>query len=115
MVKNWSVRMKRTELEYIERGDKEFIDYRGKISNYELTEPINWIGYIDSKAGVIRANHYHPVQEQKVLLITGEYVSVHQDLAEENAPLITQLVQAGGRRVEIVLRHPERLMRSAPR
>jgi hypothetical protein len=35
--------MKRTELEYIERGDKEFIDYRGKISNYELTEPINWI------------------------------------------------------------------------
>ncbi len=95
MVKNRSVRMKRTELEYIERGDKEFIDYRGKISNYELTEPINWIWYIDSKAGVIRANHYHPVQEQKVLLITGEYISVHQDLAEEKAPLITQLVQAG--------------------
>jgi predicted restriction endonuclease len=35
------------------------------------------------------------VQEQKVLLITGEYISVHQDLAEEKAPLITQLVQAG--------------------
>lgn len=43
----------------------------------------------------MRANHYHPVQEQKVLLISGEYVSVHKDLAEPNAPLITQLAQPG--------------------
>ena len=30
------------------RGEKEYIDERGKISNYELTEPINLIGYIES-------------------------------------------------------------------
>jgi len=95
MIKNWSVAQKNPDLEYIEQGTKDFIDYRGKISNYELTEPINWIGYIESKTGVMRANHYHPVQEQKVLLISGEYVSVHQDLAEPNAPLITQLAQPG--------------------
>ncbi len=95
MIKNWSATSKHPDMEYIEQGTKEFIDYRGKISNYELTEPINWIGYIESKAGVIRANHYHPVQEQKVLLITGEYISVHKDLSEPNAPLITQLAQPG--------------------
>lgn len=67
-------------LEYLERGDKEFIDDRGLISNYELTEPINLIGYIESKKGTVRANHYHPIQEQKCLLISGQYISVIQDL-----------------------------------
>ena len=36
-------------LEYVYEGKNEFIDQRGKISNYELTEPINLIGYIESK------------------------------------------------------------------
>ena len=36
-------------------GEKEFIDKRGKISNHELTEPINLIGYIDSKKGTIKS------------------------------------------------------------
>ena len=39
-----------------------------KISNHELTEPINLIGIIESKKGTIRANHYHPQQEQKCLI-----------------------------------------------
>ena len=83
------------ELEYIKRGEKEFIDSRGKISNYELSEPINLIGYIESKKGSVRANHYHPVQEQKCLLIKGQYISVYQDLLEKNAPKITHIVNAG--------------------
>ena len=41
---------------------------RGTISNHELTEPINLIGLIDSKKGTVRANHYHPQQEQNVYL-----------------------------------------------
>lgn len=64
------------------KGSKEFIDERGKISNYELTEPINWIGYIESKRNTLRANHYHPVQEQKVLLIAGRYISVSKKLPD---------------------------------
>jgi len=65
MIKQWSYKQNNYDLEYKSRGEKEFIDKRGKISNYELTEPINLIGYIESIKGSMRANHYHPVQEQK--------------------------------------------------
>ena len=96
MVEKWSTNKKQSlELEYIKRGEKEFIDSRGKISNYELSEPINLIGYIESKKGSVRANHYHPVQEQKCLLIKGQYISVYQDLLEKNAPKVTHVVNAG--------------------
>lgn len=64
------------------KGSKEFIDERGRISNYELTEPINWVGYIESKKHSLRGNHYHPVQEQKVLLISGRYISVSKKLPD---------------------------------
>ena len=95
MIEKWSQNNQILELEYIKRGEKEFIDSRGKISNYELSEPINLIGYIESKKGSVRANHYHPVQEQKCLLIKGQYISVYQDLLEKNAPKITHVVNAG--------------------
>ena len=35
--------------EYVKNGENEYKDYRGKISNHELTEPINMIGLINSK------------------------------------------------------------------
>ena len=96
MVEKWSLKNNQNlKLEYIKRGQKEFIDSRGKISNYELSEPINLIGYIESKKGSVRANHYHPVQEQKCLLIKGQYISVYQDLLEKNAPKTTHVVNAG--------------------
>lgn len=68
--------------EIIIKGSKDFIDERGKISNYELSEPINWIGYIYSKKNTLRSNHYHPQQEQKVLLISGRYISVSKKLPD---------------------------------
>ena len=43
-------------------------DKRGKISNHELTEPINLIGLINSKKGTLRANHYHPNKNKNVFL-----------------------------------------------
>ena len=95
MIKNWSKKSIRPELEYTMQGAKEYIDSRGKISNYELTEPINLIGYIESKAGSVRANHYHPIQEQKCLLIKGKYISVIKDLSNSKAKIETQLIQAG--------------------
>ena len=95
MITNWSTRDVNPDLEYIIRGGKEYIDARGKISNYELTEPINLIGYIESKAGSVRANHYHPIQEQKCLLITGKYVSVIKDLADPKALIKTQIIEPG--------------------
>ena len=48
----------------------------GKISNHELTEPINLIGLINSKKGTIRANHYHPQQEQKCLFTKGQIIEI---------------------------------------
>ena len=58
---------------------KTFMKIRGTISNHELTEPINLIGLIDSK-GTVRANHYHPQQEQKCLFTKGQIIEVFQDL-----------------------------------
>ena len=95
MVENWSARDTYPELEQIQGGEKEFIDERGKISNYELTEPINLIGYIESKAGTVRANHFHPIQEQKCLLVKGKYVSVLKDLSDPNAVIETNIINAG--------------------
>ena len=71
------------------------MDERGKISNHELTEPINLIGLIDSKKGTIRANHYHPQQEQKCLFTKGQIIEVFQDLLNPNSPKITQVVNEG--------------------
>ena len=95
MIDNWSEKELFEELEYLQRGEKEYIDERGKISNYELTEPINLIGYIESKVGTVRANHYHPIQEQKCLLIKGKYISVIKDLADPNAVVETNIINEG--------------------
>jgi len=95
MIEKWSFKNNEKDLEYKTRGEKEFIDKRGKISNYELTEPINLIGYIESIEGSMRANHYHPVQEQKVLLIKGQFISVYKSLLDKNSPKITHVINEG--------------------
>ena len=51
-----------------------------QISNFELTEPINLIGYIESKTGSVRANHYHPQQEQKCLFTKGQIIEIYKDI-----------------------------------
>ncbi len=95
MIQKWSFVKFDNDLEYKYRGEKEYIDKRGKISNYELTEPINLIGYIESIKGSIRANHYHPVQEQKVLLVKGQFISLYKSLLEKNAPKVTHVINEG--------------------
>ena len=96
MIEMWMIKEKNFErLEYITKGEKEFIDLRGKISNHELTEPINLIGLISSKKGSVRANHYHPVQEQKCLLTKGQFISVYQDLLNQGSIKTTHLVNEG--------------------
>ena len=86
---------KQVDLEYIKKGEKEFIDERGKISNFELPEPVNLVGYIDSKKGTVRANHYHPIQEQKVLLIKGQFISIYKDLVDDKSVKVTHVVNEG--------------------
>ena len=95
MIFKWSKQNLIKELEVIRSGENEFIDSRGKISNHELTEPINMIGLVDSKKGTIRANHYHPQQEQKCLFTKGQIIEVFQDIINPNSPKITQVVNEG--------------------
>ncbi len=95
MISKWSKQSLITDLEHVRDGDNEFIDTRGKISNHELTEPINLIGLIDSKKGTIRANHYHPQQEQKCLFTKGQIIEIFQDILNPNSPKITQVVNEG--------------------
>ena len=95
MIFKWSKQDLIKDLEHVRDGNNEFIDERGKISNHELTEPINLIGLIDSKKGTIRANHYHPQQEQKCLFTKGQIIEIFQDILNPNSPKITQVVNEG--------------------
>ncbi len=95
MIEKWSKQNLIKDLEYVRDGENEYVDIRGKISNHELTEPINMIGLIDSKKGTIRANHFHPQQEQKCLFTKGQIIEIFKDLLNPNSPKITQVVNAG--------------------
>ena len=95
MINKWSKQNLIKDLEHVRDGEGLYIDKRGLISNHELTEPINLIGLIESKKGTIRANHYHPQQEQKCLFTKGQIIEIFQDIVNPNAPKITQVVNAG--------------------
>ena len=95
MISKWSKQDLIKDLEHVRDGDNEYVDIRGKISNHELTEPVNLIGLIDSKKGTIRANHYHPQQEQKCLFTNGQIIEIFQDILNLNSPKITQVVNKG--------------------
>tara|TARA_B100001059_G_scaffold50021_1_gene43120 strand:+ start:2567 stop:5119 length:2553 start_codon:yes stop_codon:yes gene_type:complete len=95
MIEKWSKQNLIKDLEHVKDGENLFVDDRGVISNHELTEPINLIGMIESKKGTIRANHYHPQQEQKCLFTKGQIIEIFQDIINPNAPKITQVVNAG--------------------
>ena len=95
MIHKWSKQNLIKDLEHVKDGENLFVDKRGVISNHELTEPINLIGMIESKKGTIRANHYHPQQEQKCLFTKGQIIEIFQDIINPNAPKITQVVNAG--------------------
>ena len=95
MIGHWSFKENKNNLEEVFKGRNEFIDQRGKISNFELPEPINLIGYIESKTGTVRANHFHPIQEQKCLLVKGQFISVYKDLINEKTKRVTHVVNEG--------------------
>jgi nucleoside-diphosphate-sugar epimerase/2-polyprenyl-3-methyl-5-hydroxy-6-metoxy-1,4-benzoquinol methylase len=95
MIHNWKNKDKPKDLEYLKQGENEYIDKRGRISNYELTEPINLIGLITSKKNTVRANHYHPIQEQKCLVTEGRFISVFKNLLDADQPIVTHVVNKG--------------------
>ncbi len=95
MISSWSDQSQILSNETIESGADEFVDERGIISNYYVDDSINMIGYVESKKGSIRGNHYHPVQTQKCLLIKGKYISVTKDLLNPSSVVETRLIKDG--------------------
>ena len=95
MIHAWSDRNLITLNEDIKVGADNFEDARGIISNYYFDDSINMIGYVESKKGTMRGNHYHPIQTQKCLLIKGSYVSITKDLANKNSVVETRLINEG--------------------
>ena len=43
----------------------------------------------------MRANHFHPIQEQKCLLIKGQFISIYKDLVDDKSIKITHVVNEG--------------------
>ena len=95
MIEKWSKQEINKDLEHVRDGINNFKDKRGTISNHELPEPINLIGLIESKKGTMRANHYHPQQEQKCLFTKGQIIEIFQDIVNPNSPKVTQVVNEG--------------------
>ena len=50
------------------------------IITINMIKTINLIGLIESKKGTIRANHFHPQQEQKCLFTKGQIIEIFQDI-----------------------------------
>lgn len=81
--------------EIIIKAQVPYSDERGSMDYHVLTEPVDWVGTIFTKKGAIRANHYHPEQEQKLLTLTGKCISVYRDLSTPNAPIKHHLAGPG--------------------
>ena len=95
MVESWNDRPMLLENEDIQEGKDNYVDDRGIISNYYFDDHLNMIGYVESKKGTQRGDHYHPIQTQKCLLIKGQYISITKDLTDENSVVETRLINPG--------------------
>ena len=80
--------------ETIKKIEPGFSDERGVISNV-LEEPINHVAVITSKAGSIRANHYHPEQIQYAYLVSGRYESISKDLKNKDTEIEKLIIEPG--------------------
>ena len=69
MIKKWSKKSIKSDLEYVEDGKNIFTDFRGSIINHELTEPINLIGLIDSKKEQLELTIFIPNKSKNVFLL----------------------------------------------
>ena len=72
MINKWSKQKIIEDLEYVKDGENLYVDNRGKISNHELTEPINLIGLIESKKGTIEQITTIPSKSKNVFLLKAK-------------------------------------------
>jgi quercetin dioxygenase-like cupin family protein len=81
--------------EKVIKGKEILADTRGAITNYDMPEPVTMLATISSTKGAVRANHYHPVQTQKCILIKGRYRSFYKDLSDHANPVKSHVIEPG--------------------
>lgn len=82
----------------------EFVDERGYITRLVDQDdyPIRAILYISSRAGTIRANHYHKKDAHYVYCIKGKFKYSEKDLHNPKAKLESVILKPG----DLVLSRP---------
>lgn len=62
-----------------------FVDSRGKIQNV-LLSPINSVVVIESKAGSVRANHYHKTDWHYCYVVSGKILYLERPVGSSDVP-----------------------------
>lgn len=71
-----------------------FVDDRGTITDI-LEEVVGHVGIITSKAGSIRAKHYHKESTQYTYVINGKVEFKTNDFREENSKIKSVILESG--------------------
>lgn len=82
----------------------EFIDARGSITRLvdQDERPIRAVLYIVSKAGSMRANHYHKTDSHYVYCLSGKFRYYEKDMSKPNGKLESVILEPG----DVVLTRP---------
>ncbi|MFC1625815.1 hypothetical protein ACFL1Q_02155 [Patescibacteria group bacterium] len=88
----------------IQHIDPEFVDRRGKITRVIDQDkfPIRAVLRITSKAGSVRANHYHKKDYHYIYIESGKCEYSEKPANKPNAPIITKVMNQG----DLVLSKP---------
>jgi quercetin dioxygenase-like cupin family protein len=77
----------------VELGTK-FENHNGIIQNI-LNEPINAVAIITSKAGSIRSNHYHKLNDHHLYILSGSLEYYERDLDENGKDIKPTIYKSG--------------------
>ena len=77
-------------MEGIRHSNPAFVDARGEIHNL-FEGHLGHVAMITSKAGTVRANHYHKKDHQYIYLISGAYESHSVDTRDTSKRQVLQV------------------------
>ena len=83
------------EKSWVKKIAPAFEDARGLIADVFDGENIRHIGFITSKQGTTRGNHYHKKARQYTFILKGKVKWFIKDMSVENAPLEEQVLVPG--------------------
>ena len=84
-----------SERSWIKKIEPAFEDARGLIADVFDGEDIRHIGFITSKKGAVRGNHYHKLARQYTYVLRGKMEWYTKDTTDPNAKAKKEIVEAG--------------------